>query len=57
MSIFDLEEQKVPEYYPYMYKDDFTPEQILSALHKKMMKDFVNKEEQSVKIESEIKIK
>ena len=35
MSMFD---KKLPEYYPTMYLDGYTPEEILHAMRKSMMK-------------------
>ncbi len=35
MSIFD---KKLPEYYPTMYLDGYTPEEILQAKRKSMLK-------------------
>ena len=29
-----------PEYYPTMYRDGFSPAQILASLHRKMLSDY-----------------
>ena len=58
MTLFENFDRKIPEYYPTMYKDGYTPEEIRHALHRKMLKN-VEKEDnlQDVKIVSEVKIK
>ena len=33
--------EKLPEYYPTMHLDGFTPEEILNALHKKMIEQHI----------------
>ena len=37
MTINDYSGRQIPPYYSTMYLDGFTPEQILSALHKQMI--------------------
>ena len=58
--------RNVPDYYPTMYMDGYTPEQILYAHHKMMKQQFTNRlaaaateapESYTVKIKSEVKIK
>ena len=39
MTMLDYQDRQVPEYYPTMYQDGFTPTQILAAAHKKMIAD------------------
>ena len=39
--------KNLPEYYPYMYLDGYTPEQILEALHRSMRKDWEARREQA----------
>ena len=58
MTLFENFDRKIPEYYPTMYKDGYTPEEIRYALYRKMLKN-VEKEDnlQDVKIVSEVKIK
>ena len=36
--------RKVPEYYPFMYRDSYTPEQILYAQRKKMLQQVEDRE-------------
>lgn len=62
MHYLEHKYRKVPEYYPSMYQDGFTPDEIMYALRRKMLKDYYNRTEKSnehpyLKIESEIKIK
>lgn len=59
-TLIDNYHKNVPKYYPYMYKDGFTPEQIFYAHHKQMIEQFLNSQEEketNVKIESEIRVK
>lgn len=39
MSLIDNYFNHVPDYYPYMYLDGYTPEEIMYASHKKVMKN------------------
>ena len=68
MSLIDQSFRDVPEYYDYMYLDGYTPEQILHAAHKKMMRQVEERkaaqraeaeenEIPNVKIISEVKIR
>ena len=68
MSLIDNYFNHVPDYYPYMYLDGYTPEEIMYASHKKVMKNIQAREEAKraeaeaneipeVKISSEVKIK
>lgn len=53
MSIFDHKYRKVPEYYPTMHWDGFTPEEIYYAKKRKMLKDWEERE-QKANLEKEI---
>ena len=68
MSLIDQYFRDVPEYYDTMYMDGYTPEQILHAAHKKMMRQVEEREAAqraeaeaneipNVKIISEVKIR
>ena len=49
---------KIPEYYPTMYMDGYTPEQILHAVHRKMVREYLEREaekEAERKIEKQVK--
>ena len=51
----------LPEYYPTMYLDGYTPEEILEAHHNMMVKKYLEEpqeeSEQDFTIKSEIKVK
>ncbi|MBS7298564.1 MAG: hypothetical protein KIG65_05725 [Eubacteriales bacterium] len=60
MSLSDYYTRQIPEYYPTMYQDGFTPTQIMVALRKKMYKELLapkDKQPNEVKITSEVTIK
>ena len=65
MTLIDDYYRRVPEYYDWMYRDGFTPEEIMYALHKKMNREMAEREASgetppsfdAVKINSEVKIK
>ncbi len=42
--------EKFPEYYPEMYLDGYTPEEILNALHKKMIEQHTEDDDDSTEI-------
>ena len=67
MTLLENFHKDVPEYYDYMYLDGYSPEQILHAAHKKMMRQVEEREAAkraeaeaneipNVKIISEVKI-
>lgn len=50
--------EDLPEYYPTMYLDGYTPEQIMMAQRKKILKAYAEKESvDEVNITSEVKLK
>ena len=52
--------RKVPEYYPYMYLEGFSPEEILFAKRRQMLDEIESREyddEIAVKIISEVLLK
>ena len=68
MSLMDYYNRQIPEYYDTMYMDGYTPEQIMHAAHKKMMRMYEERkaaqrakaeenEIPNVKIVSEVKIR
>ena len=68
MTLISDFHKNVPEYYDYMYLDGYSPEQILHAAHKKMMRQVEEREAAqraeaeaneipNVKIISEVKIR
>ena len=68
MTLLENFHKDVPEYYDYMYLDGYSPEQILHAAHKKMMRQVEEREAAkraeaeaneipNVKIISEVKVR
>lgn len=60
MSLSDYYIRQIPEYYPTMYQDGFTPNQVFFALRKKMYKELLDQKEKQptdVKVTSEVTIK
>lgn len=68
MLLADYYNRNIPEYYDTMYQDGYTPNQIMTALRKKMLREHNEREamkqaeaEQNevwnVKITSEVKLK
>ena len=66
--MFEEYDRKIPDYYPTMYMDGYTPEQIMHAAHKKMQRMYEEREAAkraeaeaneipNVKIISEVKIR
>lgn len=65
MSLFDYYHRMVPEYYPTMYLDGYTPEQIVYAFKRKVRREWEQQraarqeetENINLNITSEVKIK
>lgn len=58
MTIGEYYNRKIPEYYPTMYLDGYTPQEILIAAHKSMLKEYQDSQQvDEVKITSEVKVK
>ena len=68
MTLFDYYDSKIPDYYDTMYMDGYTPEQIMYAAHRKMVREIEARkaaqrakaeenEIPNVKIISEVKIR
>ena len=68
MTLFDYYDSKIPDYYDTMYMDGYTPEQIRYAAHRKMVREYrerqaakraeaEEKEIPNVKVISEVKIR
>lgn len=48
----------IPEYYPYMYLDGYTPTEIMIAAHRKIYADYQKRQQQpELKITTEVKLK
>lgn len=54
MTLSDFYNRQVPDYYPTMYRDGYTPQQILMAKRRQMMQSQTVSE---IKITSEVKVK
>ena len=44
MGLFEYYDSQIPDYYPTMYRDGYTPEQIMYAAHRKIRKDYEARE-------------
>ena len=49
--------KKVPEYYPEMYQDGFTPEEIMYAFRRQMRRKAEDERPVKINFSSEVKIK
>ena len=47
MGIFEYLDSKIPDYYPTMYKDGYTPYEILAATSRKMYNDHMARKEEA----------
>jgi hypothetical protein len=58
MTIGEYYNRKIPEYYPTMYLDGYTPQEILIAAHKRMHNEYQDSQQvDEIKITSEVKVK
>ena len=58
MTIGEYYNRKIPAYYPTMYQDGYTPQQILIAVHKRMLNEYQDSQQvNEIKITSEVKVK
>jgi len=61
MSIYDRIMNKIPDYYPAMYQDGFSPEEILMAKRRQMYQDIEERANPepptNIHITSEVKTK
>lgn len=55
MTLFDYFDSQIPDYYDTMYMDGYSPERILYAAHKSLMKRIEAQREAANKVD-EIKI-
>lgn len=44
MGIFEYLDRQIPDYYPTMYRDGYTPEQILYSAHRKLRREYEARE-------------
>ena len=54
MTLSDLHNRQVPDYYDWMYLDGYTPEQIMYAKHKQMYQDFIERKNTQQATEPEV---
>ena len=61
MTIMERLKDNIPEYSRYMYLEGYTPEQIMTAVHRKLLREAKERMEAEeipvVKIISEVRIK
>lgn len=61
MTIMERLNDNIPEYSRYMYLEGYTPEQIMTAVHRKLLREATERMEAEeipvVKIISEVRIK
>lgn len=58
MTIEEYYNRKIPEYYPTMYLDGYSPQEILIAAHKSMLNEYQDSQQvDEIKITSEVKVK
>ena len=68
MTLYEYLDSKIPNYYPLMYRDGYSPEQILHAARRKILQEYEAREAAKraeaeasvipeVKITSEVKIR
>ena len=39
MTLYEYYDRKIPDYYPTMYRDGYSPEQIMYAAHRKLRRE------------------
>ena len=58
MTLADYWARKIPEPYPYMYLDGYSPEEILYSVRRQMIQQYEDCQKvDEVKISSEVKVK
>lgn len=66
MTLFDYYDRQIPDYYPTMRMDGYTPAQIMHAAHRKVVREYEARQEAkraeaneipTVKIVSEVKVR
>jgi hypothetical protein len=58
MTLQDYVYRNVPEYYPDMWRDGFTPEEVMTAFRKQMLEGVEDRQMvNEIKISSEVKLK
>ena len=44
MTLYEYLDSKIPDYYPTMYRDGYSPEQIMCAAHRKLRREYEARE-------------
>ena len=44
MTLYEYLDSKIPDYYPTMYRDGYSPEQIMYAAHRKLRREYEARE-------------
>lgn len=58
MTLLDYTQRKVPTYYPDMWRDGFTPYEVMAAFKKQMLQGIEDRQmANEIKISSEVKFK
>ena len=68
MTLYEYYDRKIPDYYPTMYLDGYSPEQIIHAAHRKIRQEYEARKAErmaeaeameipEVRIRSEVKIR
>ena len=53
MTLYEYLDSKIPDYYPTMYRDGYSPEQILHAARRKILQEYgARKEAQRAEAEA-----
>ena len=52
MTLFDYYDSKIPDYYPTMYMDGFTPEEIMYAAKRQMYRQIQERKDAQVDIQT-----
>ena len=55
--MIDTQQKKIPEYYPSMYLAGYSPQQILTALRKKMVENAESEDDYEITIISKTGVK
>lgn len=48
MTLFEQFQRNIPDYYPTMYLDGYTPYEILQATSRKMYNDHLERQEEAI---------
>ena len=57
MNIFDFYSRQLPDYYPSMYLDGYTPDQIYASFHRMLRKQWEAEQEQPSRVHFTYEVK